>query len=252
MKKAAPRYAGALQSIWIILASFWFMADICGRSIWKSICGKSSRQWCDKALQRWSKRMISLLDIHCTIMNPHHIVPPKGRATILMCNHASLLDIPLSLQAFPNASVRMLAKKELSRIPIMGRGMVAAEFPFIDRTNRRQAIQDLEQVQHLLESGIVIWIAPEGTRSDTGALGPFKKGGFITAIRTKAIIIPIGIRGANQILPARSRRFRLHQEAEIHIGDPIDAANYELTNKEALIKVVRQSIQQLVGQEDLI
>lgn len=252
MNKTAPRYAGALQSIWIILASFWFMADTCGRAILKSICGKISRQWCDTELQRWSKRMLSLLNIHCTVINPHHIVPSKGRATILMCNHASLFDIPLSLQAFPNTSVRMLAKKELSRIPIMGRGMVAAEFPFIDRSNRHQAIQDLEQVKHLLESGIVMWIAPEGTRSETGALEPFKKGGFNTAIRTKAIIIPIGIRGANQILRARSRRFRLHQQAELHIGAPIDASNFSLANKEELIKVVRHSIQQLVGQEELI
>ena len=164
-----------------------------------------------------------------------------------MCNHASLFDIPLSLQAFPTTSLRMLAKKELSRIPIMGGGMVAAEFPFIDRKNRRQAIQDLEKVKHLLESGIVMWIAPEGTRSETGALAPFKKGGFITAIKTNALIIPMGIRGANQILPARTRQFRLNQQAELHIGKPIDASRFDLDHKDALITEVHQAIQDLLG-----
>lgn len=239
---------GKLRSLWIILASFWFMADTCGRAIWKSMRGSISRQWCDTELQRWSKRMLALLDIRCKVINPHNVIIPKQRATILMCNHASLFDIPLSLQAFPQASMRMLAKKELSYIPIMGGGMVAAEFPFIDRKNRRQALQDLNKVKQLLESGIVMWIAPEGTRSATGALGPFKKGGFITAINTHAIIIPMGIRGASQILPARSHHFRLHQRAELHIGQPIDTSEFSMETKDDLINRVHQSMQALLGE----
>ncbi len=57
----------------------------------------------------------------------------------------------------------------------MGFAMKAAEYPFINRKNRRQAIQDLDQVKQLLQSGIVMWLAPEGTRSKDGKLGPFKK-----------------------------------------------------------------------------
>ncbi len=238
--------AGKIQSLWIIIVSFWYMADTCGRAIWKAVRGTISRQWCNIELQRWAKRMLSLLRIHCKIVNPHGVQPKSGQATILMCNHSSLFDIPLSLQAFPNASIRMLAKKELSYIPIMGGGMVAAEFPFIDRKNRRQALQDLDQVKHLLESGIVMWIAPEGTRSPTGALGKFKKGGFITAIQTQATIIPMGIRGANRILPARSRQFCLDQHAELHIGKPIDASHFSLENKDELIETVFHAMQQLI------
>lgn len=238
--------AGRIQSIWIIVASFWYMADTCGRAIWKAIRGTISRQWCNIELQRWAKRMLRLLRIHCKVVNPHCVQPKPGQATILMCNHSSLFDIPLSLQAFPNASIRMLAKKELSYIPIMGGGMVAAEFPFIDRKNRRQALQDLEQVKHLLESGIVMWIAPEGTRSPTGELGKFKKGGFVTAIKTQATIIPMGIRGANLILPARSHQFRLDQRAELHIGKPIDASRFSLENKDKLIETVFHAMQQLI------
>jgi len=248
MKHPNPRQAGLLHSVVIILRSFWLMADMCGHAILKSLSGTITRKWCDQRLQTWSKRMLSLVKIHCKIVNPHHTAPEKGRATILMCNHSSLFDIPLSLQAFPDVSVRMLAKKELSRIPIMGKGMDAAEFPFIDRSNRRQAIHDLAQVNHLLSSGIVMWIAPEGTRSATGKLAPFKKGGFITAIRTQAIIIPIGIRGAHRILPARSHHFCLNQQAEIHIGQPIDAAKFSLDSKDKLIQVVHKAIEQLVGE----
>jgi 1-acyl-sn-glycerol-3-phosphate acyltransferase len=165
-----------------------------------------------------------------------------------MCNHTSLYDIPISYKAFSGYSIRMLAKKEMFKIPVMGKGMQAAEFPFVDRKNRHQAIKDLAYAKQLMESGIIIWIAPEGTRSKDGRLKPFKKGAFITAIEAKAMIIPMGIRGAFSILPARSRQFNLDQTAEIHIGEPIDAAEYTLENKEELIQAVYQSISQLVGE----
>ena len=251
MKQPTKRYTGKFYSLWLILVSFWYMADTCGRAILKALFKTISRQWCDAELQRWSKRMLKLLRIHCKVYNPHDTQPQPGRATILMCNHSSLLDIPLSLQAFPQASIRMLAKKELSYIPIMGKGMVAAEFPFINRKNHRQAIQDLEKVKQLLESGIVMWIAPEGTRSPNGELGIFKKGGFITAINTKAIIIPMGIRGANQILPAHSSHFCLDQVAELHIGKPIDTAHFTAESKDALLQEVRQAIQELMHPSSL-
>lgn len=99
-----------------------------------------------------------------------------------------------------------------------------------------------------MESGIILWVAPEGTRSKDGKLAPFKKGGFITAIQAKATIIPIGIRGAFDILPARTFNIHLNQKAEIHIGEPIDAAQYTIENKEELIEKTHQSIKKLVGE----
>ena len=93
-----------------------------------------------------------------------------------------------------------------------------------------------------------MWIAPEGTRSKDGKLAPFKKGAFIMAISAKATIIPMGIRGAHHILPARTHQFNLNQTAEIHIGKAIDAGRFTLDNKEELIKEVFQSMQALVGE----
>jgi len=139
----------------------------------------------------------------------------------------------------------------MSKIPIVGKGMTAAEFPFVDRKNRHQALKDLEAMQKLLESGIVMWIAPEGTRSHDGKLASFKKGAFITAINSKATIIPMGIRGAFNILPARTQQFNLNQKAEIHIGKPIDASLFSLENKDELIDIVYNSMKKLVEGEEL-
>lgn len=238
--------ASKIRTIWIIILSGIFTAYTCGKSSLKYLFKTTSRKWCDEELQRWSNRLLNLVRVNYKIINPHKVQPIPNQATIIMCNHASLYDIPLSLKAFPDKSVRMLSKKEIAKIPIMGKGMIAAEFPTIDRDNRRQAIRDLEKVKTMLEDGIIMWIAPEGTRSKDGKLGQFKKGAFITAISTKATIIPIGIVGANNILPARSKSFNLNQNAEIRIGNPIDAREYTLNNKDELLIRVREEMEKLL------
>ena len=237
-----------LRTLWIMFLSSLYTLNTTGQAVIKQFFGQTNRAWVDKTLHIWDKRILDLVKVKCTVINPHHVEPKAGHPTIIMCNHSSLYDIPISMRAFPHHSIRMLAKKEMSKIPIVGQGMTAAEFPFIDRKNRRQAVKDLEAVQQLLKSGIVMWIAPEGTRSKDGKLAPFKKGAFITAIHAKATIIPIGIRGAYDILPARTFQFNINQTAEIHIGKPIDATKFSLDNKDALIAKVHQSMKQLVGE----
>ena len=234
-----------LRTLWIIILSSLYTINTTGQSVLRGFLGTTNRAWVDATIHVWVRRVLHLVRVKCKVINPYNVEPQKGKATIVMCNHSSLYDIPLSLKAFPHHSIRMLAKKELSKFPIMGRGMTAAEFPFIDRKNRRQAIKDLEAVQQLLASGIVMWIAPEGTRSKDGKIAPFKKGAFITAINAKATIIPMGIRGAYDILPARTYQLNINQTAEIHIGKPIDASQFTLENKDELIKEVFESIKSL-------
>jgi 1-acyl-sn-glycerol-3-phosphate acyltransferase len=235
-----------LRTLWIMLLSAFYTANTCGRSTVKRFFGKTNRAWVDMTLDIWVNRVLNLVRVKCKVINPYSVEPEPGKATIIMCNHSSLYDIPLSFKAFPKHSIRMLAKKELSTIPIMGKGMAAAEFPFIDRKNKHQAVKDLQKVRQLLESGIVMWIAPEGTRSKDGKIAKFKKGAFITAIASKATIIPIGIRGAYDILPARTLQFNLNQTAEIHIGKPIDASLYNFEDRNKLVQVVYDSIKNLV------
>lgn len=238
-----------LRTFWIMLVSVFYTIDACTRSVMMRLLGKTSRTWVDGTIHHWVNRLLDQVGVKCRVINPHNVAPKPGKAYIIMCNHSSLYDIPISFKAFPDQSIRMLAKKELSKIPFLGKGMTAAEFPFIDRKNRTQAIKDLETMRKLLESGIIIWIAPEGTRSKDGKLAPFKKGAFVTAIEAKATIIPIGIRGAYDILPARTLQFNINQTAEIHIGEPIDTSVYTVEQKQDLIQRVHHIMEQLVGEE---
>ena len=234
-----------IRTLWIIILSIIYTANTTGRAILKRLSGTINRPWVDASLYIWQRRILKLVGVSARVINPYKVEPQEGVPTIIMCNHSSLYDIPLSFCAFPKHSIRMLAKKELASIPIMGKGMTAAEFPFIDRKNSRQALQDLENVKRLLSTGIIMWIAPEGTRSRDGKLAKFKKGAFISAIAAKATIIPICIRGANNILPANTYQFNLNQHAEIHIAKAIDAAQFSLETKDQLIDAVFQAIKNL-------
>jgi 1-acyl-sn-glycerol-3-phosphate acyltransferase len=240
--------AGKLKTLSIVVFSVLATANTCSKAVIRRMLGNISRPWVDKTMQKWVDQVLKLVGVNVNVYNPTEAKPIKGKPTIIMCNHSSLYDIPISIKAFPNASIRMLSKKEISRVPIMAGGMHAAEFPFIDRKNRKQAIKDLEAVKKLMETGIVVWIAPEGTRSKDGKLAKFKKGGFIIAIESGATIIPIGIRGAFDILPARTKRFNINQQAEVHIGKAIDASEYSLENREELIEKTYQEMKKLVGE----
>ncbi len=240
---------GPLKTTWVLGVLATFTGIACFKSVYKYFFSKPTRPWVDKTIHQWADRLLNQVEVNYQVINPLQVQPQPGHATILMCNHSSLYDIPLSFKAFPHHSIRMLAKKELSQIPIMGKGMSAAEFPFIDRKNRFQAIKDLEYAEQLMKSGILMWIAPEGTRSKNGKLAPFKKGAFITAIQAQATIIPIGIRGAFNIIPAKTFHINTQQKAEIHIGEPIDASQFTLENKEALIEKTYQTIKKLIGEE---
>lgn len=244
-KSNKTKQSGRLHTLWIFIKSAWYLAETCSHAIIKNLTGSINRDWVNYKYHRMCHNLVKAAQIDLTINNPHQVNFEQSRPIIVMCNHASLYDIPLSSMAVPG-SIRMLAKKELFKIPIFGQGMRAAEFPLIDRFNREQAIKNMQMVKDLMNSGIIVWMAPEGTRSKTGELGKFKKGGFITAIQTNALIIPLGIVGSNKVMPAKTWHLNLHQQVTINIGQPIDASEYSIDTRNQLTEKVHESIKSLI------
>ena len=166
-----------------------------------------------------------------------------GRSYILMSNHQSYYDIPLLYMTIPDkANLRMIAKKELFRIPLWGRGLKTAEFISIDRSDHEKSMESMEAAKEKMKSGIMIYVAPEGTRSRDGKLGEFKKGGFLLAIQTESIIIPIGLRGTEGAMPPDTWDFSLGQKLEAQVGTPIDTANFSIEERDTLMQEVRTQI----------
>jgi len=140
----------------------------------------------------------------------------------------------------------MLTKKELFKIPILSMALNKGDFVSIDRQNRQQSIKDLANARKKLEQGIMLWIAPEGTRSRDGELHPFKKGGFHLAIETNAIIVPIVIKGINDILPSKTYQLTINGEVDVYIGKEFDSSEFTTEERNQYMQAVHAEMKSLL------
>ncbi len=203
------------------------------------------RGFADRVLRWWSGSLLKNVSARVHINNPHQVTVSPGTPYIIMSNHRSHYDIPLIFVSLPG-SIRMLTKKELFKVPVWGKGLKASEFLSIDRHDHAQAIRDLDYAKEQMRGGIVLWVAPEGTRSRDGSIGEFKKGGFMVAIQTGATIIPVGISGSEKILRPGTWDFFLNQDVQVTIGMPIDASAYTLETRDRLMDDVKETIRGFV------
>jgi 1-acyl-sn-glycerol-3-phosphate acyltransferase len=94
-----------------------------------------------------------------------------------------------------------MLKKELRKLPFLGKIMRLGGFVFIDRKDRASALQGMEEAVAQMKEGHSFIAFPEGTRSRTGRMGPFKKGPFIMALQAGVPIIPMTISGSYEVMP---------------------------------------------------
>ena len=206
---------GLLDSVRVLGA----MARITAPSLVDVVRNDLTRDSVDERARWFGRRVIELLKIDLVATGAERV--PTDRAYVYMSNHQSHLDIPILYATLPSTTIRMLAKKELFDIPLWGRGLRAAEFVEVDRGNHARAVKSIEFAAKLLRDGVSIYLAPEGTRSRDGRIGPLKKGGFHLAIGTRAPIVPVAIRGTIDILPRGGRVMHTHRPVHVTIGAPI-------------------------------
>lgn len=191
-----------------------------------ALTGRLRREVVNERIMRFARNVVVAADIRIDVTGAENV--PDGGAFVFMSNHQSHLDIPILYWSLPVETLRMVAKTELFRVPIWGRAMRAGGMIEVDRSDRRQAIDSLRRAGEALADGVSIYIAPEGTRSRTGELGPLKKGGFHLALETGTPIIPVAISGSFDILPPESLSMRRGVEVAVHIGAPIEVAGREI------------------------
>lgn len=207
--------------------------------------GSVTREVCDERLESWASRVVSNAEMVITVHGRENIDPSK--TYLIMSNHQSHYDVAVIYYVL-GASIRMVAKRELFDLPVFGSAMRAAGFISVDRKNTESAIHSLADAKAKLAAGIPMWIAPEGTRSPTGELLPFKKGGFVIAVETGAPILPVTIRGTREVLRAKGMRSRPGVEVFVTIHPEIDpndarfAAMDRRAKRDALREEVRQAI----------
>jgi len=122
---------------------------------------------------------------------------------LVISNHAGMADIPLLLGTM-KLNLRFMAKEELGKIPLFGRALRQAGYVMIKRGQNRDALNSLVDAINVLKKGHSLHIFPEGTRSATGELLPFKRGAFRVAMKGGAPVLPVTIIGSHLITPKKS------------------------------------------------
>ena len=124
---------------------------------------------------------------------------PDGPA-IVMSNHASNFDILALLGFFPRP-LAFIAKKELFSIPVFGPSMRRGGYIPLDRGDGRKALKSMEEAAGQIRGGKSVIIFPEGTRTRDGNLLPFKRGGFLLAVKAGVPVVPVAIEGSFSVNP---------------------------------------------------
>lgn len=169
----------------------------------------------------------------------------KRQHYVYTCNHTSYFDIPIMYSILPYFTAP-ICKYSLSYIPIFGWFLKLSGSLLIDRKNTKQCIETFNNsIESIKNNNKSILLFPEGTRTYTGELQPFKIGGFIFAIQTEMPILPIAICGCSE---AFGRNFKLFKKInrtlpiKIIIGKPINTVDLSILHKYALADKVHNDI----------
>jgi 1-acyl-sn-glycerol-3-phosphate acyltransferase len=196
--------------------------------------GRLTARESDERLERFAANVMRNSEIAVSVRGRENLAGGQSsrggldagtRAYVVMSNHQSHYDVPVLFYVL-GGRLRMVAKKELFRVPVFGRAIRDAGMIEVDRGNRQRAIASLATAKAQLAGGTHIWIAPEGTRSETGELLPFKKGGFVLALDMEAPILPITIKGTRDVLPSHGMFSRVGVEVHVTIHPPIETSPF--------------------------
>jgi 1-acyl-sn-glycerol-3-phosphate acyltransferase len=185
----------------------------------------------------------SLAGIRTRVAGREHLTP--GQAVVFCSNHQSNIDPPILFQAL-HPRLHILFKRELTRLPLLGKAFQIGGFVPIDRASREQSMAAIDQAAASLRDGNSFLTFPEGTRSRTGALLPFKRGPFLMALKAQVPIVPVAIQGGAASMRRGSPIVR-PTTVSVRIGVAVDTRGMDISDRETLADTVRSRVEELLA-----
>ncbi len=187
----------------------------------------------------WSRLNLRLLRSTLTVVGRKHV--SRGQPYVAMVNHNSHVDIWAVYAALP-LSIRWVMKQELRRIPIFGYCCERMGHLYVERGNSDSARRSMQQAAASIAAGTTVVFFPEGTRSRDGELRSFKTGGFRLALQAQVPVLPVGIHGTREMLPAGEWRPR-RGHIRVAIQPPIEMQGRNIESLQQLMDQTRAAIE---------
>jgi 1-acyl-sn-glycerol-3-phosphate acyltransferase len=192
--------------------------------------GGTVQQWC---MRTWARSLCAAAGVKVVVHGAEHMA--EGTGTVYASNHVSWYDIFAVASILPRYT--FVAKEELRKIPIFGWGAEGAGVVFLARENRKSAFAAYESVATKIRQGLNVIVYPEGTRSSSYALRPFKKGPFVLAIAAGAPVVPVVVYGTREVMPKGSFQVR-SGAVHVHLLEPVPTTGYDYEHRHELMRVV--------------
>lgn len=186
----------------------------------------------------WARDILSAAGTPVIAEGLEHI--PVGQPVMYVSNHSSMFDIWALFATLPG-SLRFVAKQELFRIPLLGGAMRAVGHIPIDRAAHKRAFAAYDEAARTIRRGFSAVVFPEGTRSRTGELLPFKNAPFALAIAAQVPIVPVYVHNTFEIQPKGA--LRMHpRPIRLLVAPPIATAGLTPDDRERLRDETRAAV----------
>lgn len=181
----------------------------------------------------WSKIVVRILLLPVKVEGREHLRPDEQY--IFMSNHEGAFDIFL-IYGYLNRNFKWMMKYELFRIPFIGATCRAAKHIAVDKRTPQKIKKTYDDTHDTLQNGMSVVMFPEGARTKTGEMGPFKRGGFLLAQELRIPIVPITINGSYDIMPRNhDMHFAVYHSLRLTIHEPIYPTSPEYNDTKALM-----------------